>query len=586
MTNLRVVYTNLTFMRENFAQSLESQKKTCIGEKTVLKGKFSLQTGYNNKNVFATENNMKRKNLYLVMILLALVSCNKDEILVLETKIHNSSNNKVISTIPFADDETLIEIAKNKYYVSYQTARKLALIQMESSLKSTMDWNGTRLSEKPVLIYDGNSKPKYYEFIVQNESGIGIGTVTAGVQKETNASISHVLPYVRDYSYLTTKGTNYKIINGGYPNRLLLGVIGKSGETPSAVIDPETGINTSFLVADDAQSSIDALYKLSIEDLKRMEISNLDSMVQSIRAKDELNKLLADEYWSTIDTLSSALASMTDEEIYAKLNSSKAKWNWTSVDSCVLNSYNKTNMKRTRWSGWCGPSAIAWIYRGLYTSYKGTYLPLVGDIGFNSYPDRWSTYSNYGYYRFVGKGDHDGDGKQNDLDKQWIDSISNLSDGGLYAKIADFSGLYAWSGLTGWISEDNQQGPTLPIALGLALSVVTDAHYFVYPAFNFLSTDVPGHKHIRENQLPIICLINGFSHYIVAFGSKYEYWNWEVIIRLFGKNITLTKGRVLQDKWLLVHDNGATTSSYNYAPYWRNDNFFSFDLQYGVYKLY
>ena len=95
-----------------------------------------------------------------------------------------------------------------------------------------MNWNGTKLSEKPVVIYDGKSTPKYYEFIVKNESGKEVGTVTTCIKKEADAVISHVLPYVRDYSNFTSKGSNYKIISGGYPNRLLVGVLGKSGENP------------------------------------------------------------------------------------------------------------------------------------------------------------------------------------------------------------------------------------------------------------------------------------------------------------------------------------------------------------------
>ncbi|MGB9703089.1 MAG: hypothetical protein ACPL1A_10270, partial [Candidatus Kapaibacteriota bacterium] len=39
---------------------------------------------------------------------------------------------------------------------------------MELGIKESMGWNGTKLSEKPVVIFDGKSRAKYYEFIVTN----------------------------------------------------------------------------------------------------------------------------------------------------------------------------------------------------------------------------------------------------------------------------------------------------------------------------------------------------------------------------------------------------------------------------------
>ena len=31
-------------------------------------------------------------------------------------------------------------------------------------------------------------------------------------------------------------------------------------------------------------------------------------------------------------------------------------------------------MKYTRWTGWCGPSAVAWAYRGFYANYRKPHL--------------------------------------------------------------------------------------------------------------------------------------------------------------------------------------------------------------------
>jgi len=156
---------------------------------------------------------------------LAIISsCNKDETYVGDTRI-SLNGNISISDIPFSDDATLSEISSNPDNVSYKTARKLVVLEMELDIKESMNWNGTKVSEKPVVIFDGKSVAKYYEFIVTDELGKALGTVTACAQKETDAAVAYVLPYVRDYSKLTTKGSSYKMISGGYPSRILLGVL-------------------------------------------------------------------------------------------------------------------------------------------------------------------------------------------------------------------------------------------------------------------------------------------------------------------------------------------------------------------------
>jgi len=517
------------------------------------------------------------KFLFVIFALVIISSCNENDLFVGDTSI-SSKNEVSISDIPFTDDQTLAEIGSNLDNVPYKTARKLAVLEMELGIKESMGWNGTKLSEKPVVIFDGKSRAKYYEFIVINEAGNAIGTITACAQKETDAAVSHVLPFVRDYSNLTTKGVSYKMISGGYPTRILLGILGKSGDEPSAVIDPETGETVTEVASEDAQGMIDVLSNLSAEDKETLEITNVDSLIAGVVQKDALNQEYAKEYWGLIDSLKAELDSMSDEDIAAALNESKGSW--TTYDEYIIPAYNTTAMRNTRWSGWCGPSALAWVYRGQYSSYNGTNLPLAGDAGFSNAPYR-RIYGTKGYYNFNSSGDADNDKRQDDLDPDWVNPQSNNADGGLYAKLANNGGLYLWPWLTG-----NQNGPTLPFGLSVALTSVTNGKYSIFPShFSLLSIEPLGHQHIRDTQLPIVCLVNTLSHYIVAFGSKYEYWNWDVVIKIFRKKITVAGGSIRTNKWLLVQDNGATTSSNGYEPYWKNDKL-TLDLQYGVIRLY
>lgn len=522
---------------------------------------------------------MKIIYIYILIALTAIfISCNKDELSIGETSI-SSIKSIDVSTIPFTDETTLEEISSNPENVPYTTARKLAIIEMETGINESMEWNGTSLSKKPIVVYDKNSKAKYYEFIVSDESSNTIGTVTACALKEADASISHVLPYVRDYSNFTTKGSDYKLISGGYPTRILLGITGKSGESVSSVVDPETGESVSNIISEDAQGMIDALLLLTEAERDSIGITNLDSIINGINEKDALNEQYATDFWATMDSLTEGTDSITDEEIVASINESKGTKSWTSYDEYIIPRYNETNLKRTRWNGWCGPSALAWIYRGLYSSYKGTKLPLYGDSDFYKKGYREKS-GKRGNYDFNDDNDDDDDGFVNDLDEDWVNNQSKNADGGLYAKLAKDSWMYAWVRLT-----ENQNGPTTRIGLNRALNYVTNFKYGITTAYSITGTGAAGHKHIRDSKLPIISWCENLSHYVVGFGSKYKYWNWKLYVKVFRKKRTIASIKVRTDKWLLVTDNGNTTKKHDYAPYWKNDKF-CYDLQYGVCKRY
>jgi hypothetical protein len=140
---------------------------------------------------------MKKYSFYALFIAVAIMySCSTEELYVGDTDISSlNGNTAVLSNVPFADEPTLAEIALKSKNVPYNTARKLALVEMETGLKESMQWYGTKLSQKPVVIYDGKSNAKYYEFIVTNQQGQEIGTVTACAQKESDEVIAFDISY-------------------------------------------------------------------------------------------------------------------------------------------------------------------------------------------------------------------------------------------------------------------------------------------------------------------------------------------------------------------------------------------------------
>jgi hypothetical protein len=517
---------------------------------------------------------MKRifKNYVMIMVIAIIASCTNEELYVGDTNISVQNNSDIVfPSIPFADEQSLQEIASNPVNISYGVARKLTAVEMELGIKETMDWYGAKLSEKPVVIYDGKSNAKYYEFIVSDQQGKELGTITTYAQKKADMVVAYVLPFVRDYSALNTKGNNYRLINGGYPSRVLLGVIGKSGEEPSAIIDPETSETVTSVPSDDTQSLIDALANLSEEEKASFNITDVSVIIDEVQQKDIQNKENAEEFWEIIDSMTSEIESTSDEDIISTVNESKSEW--TSYDTYRIPAFYNNGMYYTRWNGWCGPSAIAWIYRGLYSSYyNGSYIPLYGSSSFARGALRVISNSR-GSYVFSSSADSDNDKIRNDLDKDWVNAQSASSDGGLYAKIAEKSGLYSYR----WLASND--GITFPSGLSSALSTVTNGVYALSGAYV-----TAGHDHIRSKKLPTILVVDNLSHYVVAFGSEYRYWNWDIYFKIFGKKITISKGSIKTGTWALVHDNGYMTAKYGYAPYWRGE-VLGLDISYRVLKL-
>ncbi len=108
-------------------------------------------------------------------------------------------------------------------------------MELGFSFNETMGWHCTTLSEQPVIVYDYDSKPKLYEFIVKDTDGNPIGTVATFAKREVGTSIAFALPQVRDYEHSTRSGSR-KMFIGNYPNTYS-GIISRSGDAPTTMVN-------------------------------------------------------------------------------------------------------------------------------------------------------------------------------------------------------------------------------------------------------------------------------------------------------------------------------------------------------------
>jgi hypothetical protein len=491
---------------------------------------------------------MKTKYMLAVSLAIAAAACSKEDVYVGETEITpQNSSNVALDNIPFATKAELQSLTADATLVNWEVARKLSMVDMELVFKNDMGWEGAKLSERPVLIYGSDSRPKYYEFIVYSERGESLGTLTAYAKRESDAATAFALPSVRDYSAATTKYSGSQLFATGYPN-VGYGIAGKSGDEPANVVD-ESGA--------DASGSVETPLEEVAERYEENGVEGED--LQQVKQQIDEVALQAQVYWQVMDEIKDSILATSDEQIVERCNESKGWEDWKTEDIYIIPAYNSTGMRYTRWSAWCGPSAMAWMYRGLYSSYNGQTIYLYGNRQFSNNDSR-KTQNSRGVYCYNNLGttstaDEDGDGVINKCDLDWIRPRSLEADNGLYyelsrvGKLASDGGMYYWNCAT-------------------AFSSITGGKY----SLNVTNYN-DARSAIRNKNLPVLVGMWDEEHYVAGFGIRNVDYHFKLTITIkifrWEKTRTLASGSWRQSEWMLVTDNGNQTSAFSYLPYWQ-----------------
>ena len=445
----------------------------------------------------------------LVAAAVTFYACNKDK------DIINNSKKSIIpfSVIQPATEAELAKFDKDPYIIHYKVARYVAYKELENGLSEFMDLDrGTyRLTDRPAIIWDYDSRPKYYEFgIIVNEEIVK--TITTLAKKEATNMCCFMFNEPIEHKAIG----NYKFFVGIYPN-VFYGMPSDPGFPPS-ILRNENGENTIAVPSCNILENYTRLIASMDAESRANHQTAISDMIDEIAGFTQG----LDLFWSELDAIKDDILAMTDEEI---LNSFHTKSQKTTLsDIYIIPAYTGYNLQHTYWAGWCGPSAIAWIYRGLYSYYpKGTtgatnYVRIKGDANYQEFKNVNSTYS-YAYY--------DADG-----------SYNPRADNGLYMRLRQ---------------ECVKTGNSYPMyeaGMNRGMKAISNNTYGInltlYP-----------HDRIRDNKLPVMNMFgySGSFHYVAAFGSGYE-----------------KKNGSIKSKWLLVTDNGARIRDHGYAPYWRNQS--------------
>lgn len=378
--------------------------------------------------------------------------------------------------IPFASIPELRALQASKDIINYEIARKAALVDMASFYDEFSELGAITpysLSPEPVVIYEETGEPKFYEFIVSDSKGVSFATITTFARKEVNTFSACVLPYVREYSL-----ENSQIYSSVYP------------EIPTK------------------------------SQLRSISDHNLLGDTPDILTENEVN-----DFWQKIEN-SSQVFDVSDEVLLQTSQSSLR-----SLEHYTIPRFNKDNLKRTRFTGWCGPAAMAWVYRGFFTHYQGDKIPLHGD-SFSSYDHaKYSMYQN----------------SENRNTSYISDKCPLIKD--IEVKSRTLNGII--------------KGATLPDDFDRTVEEIFPGFHIDRHKGNIKGA--PRRAIQRGNPVYMVVVTGDVQlHYIIGFGTKDKY-GW------FG---------IHSDSWILVTDNGTQIGKHNYMPYYRSSNFFNFSNKY------
>lgn len=418
----------------------------------------------------------------IVTITIGISSCREnlpDEEFIMNERIETCERN-----FPFASDKDLKSFELNSKLINPNLARKQALLDLFQfqDFFASLTKNGVcdelRLSNKPIIVYDEDKQPKLYEFIVLIEN-YPIGTITTFATKEVADISACILPFVRNYScqYAQYFSANY----------------------------PHTKSNTEIRSKDNqvkCKTTLDS-------------ISDINFIMSTSEIKS---------YWKRIEEKAFSFVSLSDQQIHDLYESQLLRSN---SEEYTIPIFDKDNLKRTRFagSGWCGPCAMAWVYRGFYDHYDEYYIPLHGE------PSTEIFHLN-------------------------IDKVNNVSfyDKGnvLLSKLADLCK-----------TEKNLITGTLPNDFDKAVEIA-------FPTKKILRhkgeiKGAPRKAIQRGNPIYLVVFTKEAElHYIIGFGTKDTYGS-------FGFHT---------NSWILVTDNGTNTKDYGFMPYYRNSHFFNLSNKY------
>lgn len=507
---------------------------------------------------------MKHK-LFIIFAFIALCACTPLEEDTPKARRTNSnpSNPFLPSGMCYTSPTELSALysANTSNVIHFNVARIIASAELMAGAISIYGCNEPwQLTQLPKVVYNYDNSPKYYEFGLIIDGNLS-GTITTFAQKEIAGVIAYALPLL-DYS---CDSVDYYI--GNYPNRYY----GTGGICYLKNCDePLSETELYEFAATDEEERENMFLMMDQDDINGI-LDDCNEEGSDIDLTDEIAE--RDAYWETIDNYIAehpdildfdnlSVTSLSTEAFAAHISGGyfladdetmiadiieELDYAVGYCNTFTLQQYSNPRLQATHWSGFCGPAACAWVYRGKYDSYNNHYLPICGD---------GNHYNNDAYFYDYYTGEMNNSYAWYNI--SWVDNSESLGmttalyNYGIRSYDADY-GLTAcfYNETFPFVWDNEWQFPLFHGGLNRGFNTATNGVYKVKLTCNPL-------KALAQDHQPMIIAIN-CNHYIVAFG--------------YGS--TLDNSGNPKDLYLMVTDNGLTTSATGYHPYMRKKNFWN-----------
>jgi hypothetical protein len=281
---------------------------------------------------------------FLVMLVLFISTCSisNDTASTINNTTIERLNKEVLGEIPFENVEVLKGFSDDPQILYYNTARKLALVElMATGMDKEMGWEGCKIEQLPVVIYGFDNRPKYYDFIVTDAEKQIAGTITVYARRTASTSIRKVSDGVKEYRSTLSKSNEFSAsFFEDWTGISYLGLRGKSGDEPELVINALTGETVEGIKELDGEEIITTLMRGNFASIQNgipgnIDISeddpNYNDIMQAIANYSELEKTPKDieaalyaalseqtakteAFWSALRELIPEIESIEDEE--------------------------------------------------------------------------------------------------------------------------------------------------------------------------------------------------------------------------------------------------------------------------------
>lgn len=503
----------------------------------------------------------KCKFLCAMLLTLAFVGCSDGDIPERTTETEGVAN---------AEKEALVRYsATYPNVINYKVARYLAYQELADGADRLVELPAEyELSELPNVIYNYDNLPKYYEYEVIGNGEV-VATVTTYAQKEDDCVIAYILEGKR-----ATEKTGKSAFVGEYP-AVFYAVKQTPGTMTQRFTDAEgNAVSVSRATAyapqdNDPWADYYAMTEGMDEENRRTTLATIEEMKQSPEYIEMMeNEAYVNKFWAEIDNVSEDITAMSDKDInsslfpnqYAGQISTKADKDPNGIpgspsSSYIIPRYNNYNLIRTSWNTYCGPGAVAWIFRGLYDSY-----PISGPtkkyIPIHPLSDKYYIDANGKRRQYACRELYTGNSFYDCLDKMELkrmwdrdpNNVSRQMDNGFLEEIHSHT------------VKTGDEYPMYQLGITNAIKSITNGQYGV-------QSTTQSHNHIKKSQLPIlICYVpkgsGGASHYMVGFGS----------------------GKIGTKKYVYVTDNANLIQDFGFLPYWRKETTGNYGLRYKIVK--